>query len=66
MRHNKSDFLIIVEDHNKFSIKVRKPFLRFFFIWVPVKYQEAEHTDELPLLFDTFDEATNFIEMVSK
>ena len=64
MRHKKTDFLIIFQDHNKFSIKVRKPFLKFFYRWVPVMFQEAENTDEQLLTFDSFEAATNFIDLV--
>ena len=65
MRHKKTDFLIIFEDHNKFSVKVRKRFLKFFHIWVPVMYQEAENTEEQLLTFDTFEAATKFIDNIS-
>jgi hypothetical protein len=65
MRHKKSDFLIIFEDHNRFSIKVRKPFLKFFYKWIPVTYQEAENTEEKVLEFESFEAATNFIDLVT-
>ena len=66
MRYNKTDFQIIFHDLNKFSIKVRKPFLKFFHRWIPIMYQEAENTDEKLLIFDSFEEATNFIDSVAK
>lgn len=65
MRHIKEDFQIIFEDHNRFSIKVRKRFLKFFYIWVPVTYQEAEHTEDVPVEFATFDEAVSFIDNIT-
>lgn len=65
MRHKKTDFLIVFENHNSYSLKVRKPFLKFFHIWVPVMYQETENTDEKLLTFETFEAATNFVDNVS-
>jgi hypothetical protein len=65
MKYKKTDFQIIFHDLNKFSIKVRKPFLKFFHIWVPIMYQEAEYTEDKLLTFETFEKATEFIDNVS-
>ena len=65
MRHAKKDFQIVFNDHNKFIVQVRKPFWKFFYTWVTVTYQEAEHTEDMELIFDTFEAATNFIDLVA-
>lgn len=65
MRYKREDFQIIFHDLDKFSVKVRKPFLRFFHIWVNVTYQEAEHTEDQLLIFDDFGKAKEFIESIS-
>ena len=44
---------------------VRKPFLKFFHIWVPVMFQEAENTEEQLLTFESFEAATKFIDNIS-
>ena len=64
MMYKRSDFQIIFHDLDEFSIKVRKPFLKFFKIWVPITYQEAENSEELILTFETFEAATDFIENI--
>lgn len=66
MRYNKTDFQVIFEDHDKFSVKVRKPFLKFFNKWIPITYQETENTEEKLMIFESFGDAVNFIDMVSK
>lgn len=65
MRYKKTDFHIVFEDLNKFSLRVRKPFLKFFHRWVKVTYQETENSDELPLIFDNFEDAKNFVENIA-
>ncbi len=66
MKHKKTDFVIVFEDHNRFSIKVRKQFLKFFSRWIPLTYQETENSDEKLLIFDSFDDATNFIDNIAE
>lgn len=65
MRHKKSDFQIVFEDYNKFSIRVRKPFFWLFYRWIPLMYQETENTDETLLTFEKFEDASNFIDKIS-
>ncbi len=65
MRLKKQNFQVVFEDVNRFSVKVRKPFLRFFSRWIPLMYQEAEHSEELPVEFKTFEEATSFVDSIA-
>jgi len=66
MRFKKTDFQIVFHDHNKFGISVRKRFLKFFSFWIPLTYQETEYSDDKPLVFDTFEEATKFIDTIAE
>lgn len=66
MRYLKTDFQVMFEDHDRYSIRVRKPFLKFFKKWIPITYQEAENTEEKLLTFESFSEAVSFIDTVAK
>lgn len=64
MKYTKKDFQIVLSD-SKYTIKVRKPFWKFFKRWVPVTYQEAEHTEEKIMIFESFKDATDFIDLIA-
>lgn len=65
MKHTKKDFQIVFKDHDKYIVEVRKRFLKFFYKWIPVTYQEAENTEEKVLEFESFEAATNFVDLVT-
>jgi len=63
---DKKDFQILYVNEKCYTVYMRIKFLWFFYKWVPITYQEAEHTEDKVLEFETFDEATNFIETITR
>ena len=61
MKKTKKDLMIIYQTENCYRVSVRKKFLLFFNRWVPLTYQEAENSSEIPLEFNSFSEAEFFI-----
>jgi len=66
MKHNKQDFQITYIKEGCYQISMRTRFLFFFYNWDTITYQEAEHTDDKPLEFESFNAATDFIETIAK
>lgn len=66
MKPKKEDFLITYETEGRYRVLFKIKFLFFFSRWIPVTYQEAEHTEDKPMEFESFAEATNFIEMITE
>jgi len=62
----KKDLMIIYQTENCYRVSVRKKFLLFFNRWVPLTYQEAENSSEIPLEFKSFSEAQFFIENIAE
>lgn len=65
MKLKKSDFQIMYETEGCYRILIREKFFWFFKRWVLVTTQEAENSDETPLEFKTFNEATDFVELIA-
>ena len=64
MRLRKQDLVVTYEHEGCYRILIRTKFLWFFYRWVPITYQEAEHLEDKILEFETFKAATEFIELV--
>jgi hypothetical protein len=66
MKLKKSDFQITYETEGCYRLLVREKFFWIFKRWVFVTTQEAEHSDETPLEFKTFKEATDFVDLIAE
>lgn len=66
MKLKKSDFQIMYETEGCYRILIRESFLWLFTRWVFVTCQETENSDETPLEFNTFKEATNFVDNIGE
>lgn len=58
------DFQILYISEGCYRISIRKPLFKFFYRWEALTYQEAENTEDKKLEFNTFAEATDFIENI--
>lgn len=66
MKIKKSDLMIVYHSEKRYRISMRKKVFWFFKRWVPVTYQEAENSAEIPIEFRTFADATEFINNVAE
>jgi hypothetical protein len=62
----KKEELNIVKKDNKYRIAMRQSFLKFFYRWVEVTWIGEGQIDEEPIEFNSFNEAKEFIELVSE
>ena len=65
MRLQKKDFQIVFQNHDRYTVQVRKPFFKYFYRWVTVTYQETENSEEQVMEFESFEAATKFIDLVA-
>jgi len=65
MKIAKKDLMIIYQTENCYRLSMRKKFLLIFYRWVPLTYQEAENSKELPIEFNSFLEAEKFINNIA-
>ena len=66
MSLDKQDFQILYITEGCYKVLLRIKFLYFFYRWVPITYQESENSEDKILEFESFIEATNFIDTVTK
>lgn len=66
MKRQYQDFQILYITEGCYRVTVRKKVFWFFYKWIALTYQEAENTEEKPLEFETFKEATEFIDNIVK
>lgn len=65
MKVRKQDLMITYYEEKCYRLSIRKTVLFFFTRWEPLTYQETENTKELPVEFETFEEATEFIDTIT-
>lgn len=65
MKPKKED-LMITYDKSKYSISIRKRTFYFFTQWIPLTYQEAEYSGETTVMFDDFEQANKFIDLITQ
>jgi len=66
MKIKKSDLMICYHTEKCYRLSIRKKFFWFFKRWVPITYQEAENSNELPIEFESFEAATDFINNIAE
>jgi hypothetical protein len=66
MKLSKKDLMITYYSENCYRLSMRKKLLFFFNSWIPLTYQEAENSKELPIEFNTFLEAEKFINNIAE
>lgn len=66
MKFKKDEFQILRVNDVCYTIIMRKKLFWFIYTWAPVTYQEAEHTEDKPMMFCSFNEATDFIETIAE
>jgi len=66
MKPKKEDLTITYVTEGCYRLSIRETFLFFFTRWVPVTYQEAENSDERLMEFETFSQATEFIDLIAE
>ena len=64
MKPNKED-ISITQDELGFHINFKKRSFFFFYKWIPLTYQEAENSEEKPVVFNSLEEAINFIDNIT-
>lgn len=66
MRIVKKDLMITQKNEASYQLYLRQRWMFFFERWIPLTYQEGENSEEIIYEFKSFDEATEFINLITE
>jgi hypothetical protein len=62
----KKENILIQHYNGLFHVFIKQKTFWFFYKWIPLTYQEAENSAELPIAFNSINEAIKFVNEITE